>query len=153
MEDQSAETGNVPPAAPALSTTRGISAQGVPPPLTELRSALERRKHAALTPYNPQTWEALLSSSGLRYKYPTLPQNLRTGFLINIPPILVTQTPPNKATIAQYQTHFDKIVGLELEKQRYIGPFSRQITESLIGPFQSSPFSIIPKPGKRVVLD
>ena len=29
-----------------------------------------------------------------------------------------------------------------------MGPFSRQLTEFLIGPFQSSPFSIIKKPGK-----
>ena len=54
----------------------------------------------------------------------------------------------NNAAISEYQTQFNKIVDSEIQKQRYIGPFSRQHTEALIGPFQSSPFSIIPKPGK-----
>ena len=75
-------------------------------------------------------------------------KNLQSGFRINIPKITVTQTPPNKAIISDHQIHFDKIINLELLKQRYIGPFSRLHLEDLIGPFQTSPFSIIPKPGK-----
>ena len=114
----------------------------------ELKSVLEHRKLVALTPYNPQTWETLLLESGLARKYPSLPQSLRTGFLINIPNIIITQAPPNNPVIHEYQTQFNKIVDLELLKQRYIGPLSRQLVESFIGPFQSSPFSIIPKPGK-----
>ena len=35
-----------------------------------------------------------------------------------------------------------------LRKGRYIGPCSRQEVEALIGPFQSSPLSWVPKPGK-----
>ena len=65
-----------------------------------------------------------------------------------MPVISITQTPPNKAIITEHQNHFDQIVTLKLLKLRYIGPFSHQMTESLIGPFQSSPFSIIPKPVK-----
>jgi hypothetical protein len=128
--------------------TTDISAQVVRHHPMEPRNALELRKYQALTPYDSQVWEALLLESGLYKKYPLLPQNLRTGFLISIPNILTTQTPPNKPTISEFQAPFDKIVNLELQKQRYIGPFSRQILELLIGPFQSSPFSIIPKPGK-----
>lgn len=36
----------------------------------------------------------------------------------------------------------------EFRKGRYIGPFSRAELESVIGPFQSSPLSLVPKPGK-----
>jgi hypothetical protein len=65
-------------------------------------SALELRKSLALTPYNPQAWESLLLDSGLSSKYPLLPQSLRTGFVINIPNITTTQTPPNKSVISEY---------------------------------------------------
>ena len=113
-----------------------------------LKDVLERRKLLALTPYNPSAWEALLLESGLHKKYSLLPQNLRTGFFINIPNIAITQTPVNNPILSEYQSQFDKIVSLELSKQRYIGPFSSQFLGSLIGPFQSSPFSIMDKPGK-----
>ena len=148
MENWSAVNGNVNQVASAPPMIYAISAQAVPHRLTELKSALELRKSLALTPYNSQTWESMLSLSGLYKKYPSLPQNLRTGFLINMPIISTTQTPPNKSIITEYQHQFVKIVSHELFKQRYIGPFSAFVTESLIGPFQTSPFSIIPKPGK-----
>ena len=43
---------------------------------------------------------------------------------------------------------FNQIVNTECEqKKRYIGPFSQAELEAEIGPFQTSPISIIPKPG------
>ena len=140
--------GNDNQGAPVLPMTSDISALAAPLHLMELRNVLELRKSQALTPYNARVWESLLAESGLDKKYPSLPQNLRSGFIINIPNITSTQTPPNNSTIRDLQTQFNKIVDLEILKKRYIGPFSRQMMESLVGPFQSSPFSIIPKPGK-----
>ena len=148
MVSWSAVIGNDNQAAPALPMTADISVPAAPLHLKELRNALELRKSQALTPYNAQVWESLLIESGLDKRYPSLPQNLRSGFIINIPNIISTQTPPNNSTIKDLQIQFSKIVNLEIHKQHYIGPFSRHIMESLIGPFQSSPFSIIPKPGK-----
>ena len=148
MENWSAVNGNAKQAATAPPMIYDISVQVAPHRLMELKSALELRKSLALTPYNSHAWESMLSASGLSKKYPSLPQNLRTGFLINMPMISTTQTPPNKSVITEYQHQFVKIVSLELFKQRYFGPFSSLVTESLIGPFQTSPFSIIPKPGK-----
>ena len=40
------------------------------------------------------------------------------------------------------------MVSNEFKKGRYIGPCTRQEVEALIGPFQSSPLSWVPKPGK-----
>ena len=114
----------------------------------ELKNALELRKLQALTPYKPQAWESLLLAANLTKKYPTLSQNFRTGFFLDFPIIKFTQAPPNKSSISDLQDQFDKAIQLEITKQRYFGPFSRLQIESLIGPFQSSPFSIIPKPGK-----
>jgi hypothetical protein len=42
---------------------------------------------------------------------------------------------------------FNSIIQNELEKGRFIGPFLADTLKDLIGPFQSSPLSIIPKPG------
>jgi hypothetical protein len=147
-ESRFVPTGNVLPAAPVPIMTPVISVQAVLPLPMEPKTALALRRASALTPYDSNAWESLLLLSGLSFKYPSLPQNLRTGFFINMPNITLTQTPPNKPIISEYQTQFDKIIALELFKQRYIGPFSRQVTESLIGPFQSSPFSIMEKPGR-----
>jgi hypothetical protein len=148
MGRQSVENGNDLQVAPIHPMIIDISVPAALLHLTELRSALELRKAQALTPYNAQVWESLLIDSGLYQKYPTLPQSLRSGFTINIPNISSTQIPPNNSTIQELQVQFNKIINLELHKKRYIGPFSRLNTELLLGPFQSSPFSIIPKPGK-----
>jgi hypothetical protein len=137
-----------------LSLPRGslltpvISVQAALPLPMESKTALALRRSTVLTPYDLNAWESLLLLSGLSFKYPSLPQNLCTGFFINMPNITLTQTPPNKPIISEYQTQFDKIIALELFKQRYIGPFFCQVTESLIGPFQSSPFSIMEIPGR-----
>ena len=148
MENRFAAIGNDNQAAPVLPMTSDTSVPVAPLHLTELRNVLELRKSQALTPYNVQVWKSLLRESGLDKKYPSLPQSLRSGFIINIPNITSTQTPPNNSTVKDLQIQFNKMVNLEIHKQRYIGPFSCQIMESIIGPFQSSPFSIIPKPGK-----
>jgi hypothetical protein len=74
---------------------------------------------------------------------------LRFGFRLGFPVITVTQTPPNKDSIVEFKQQFDDIVTAEFAKGHYLGPFSRLELEECIGPFQSSPFSIIPKPGRR----
>lgn len=43
---------------------------------------------------------------------------------------------------------FNSIIQKELNKGRYISPLLADMLEKLIGPFQSSPMSIIPKQGK-----
>ena len=148
MEDQSAATGNVTQDAPAPHMTIDISVPAAPLRLTELKDALELRKSQPLTPYKPLIWEALLVDAGLLQKYPSLSQSLCSGFIIDIPSFTSTQIPPNSPTITELYLKFEEIVQLELLKKRYIGPFSRQKLETLLGPFQSSPFSIIPKPGR-----
>jgi len=99
-----------------------------------------RRKHH-LVP-------AVLDEAGLLSKYPNLPQSIQTGFLLKLPKITETQTPPNTTTIIGLSNQFNNIINLKITKQRYLGPITRDDMESLIGPFQSSPFSIIPKPGR-----
>jgi hypothetical protein len=147
-ENPSVQTGNVPWAVPAHTTTTDMFVQAAPPLLTELRNVLKLRKLRALTPYNPQAWVSLLSAANLMAKYPSLSRNLRTGFFLHYPIINITQPPPNKSSISDLQNYFDEAVQHEIVRQHYLGPFSRHVIESLISPFQSSPFSMIPKPGR-----
>jgi hypothetical protein len=55
---------------------------------------------------------------------------------------------PNKDSIGEFQREFNDIVAAEFGKGRYLGPLTRSELEEIIGPFQSSPFSIIPKTGR-----
>jgi hypothetical protein len=73
---------------------------------------------------------------------------LNNGFSTGIPAISVTYTPPNNASVEEHVNEFINSVNLEFNKSRYIGPALRDQLEELLGPFQTSPLSIIPKPNK-----
>jgi len=47
-----------------------------------------------------------------------------------------------------YKDQFEASIQKEIQKSRYIGPFSAETLTKLIGPFQTSPLLIIPKPGR-----
>lgn len=55
---------------------------------------------------------------------------------------------PNRSSIVEFEADFHAIIQKEIEKRRYIGPFKAEVLEHLIGPFQTSPLSIILKPRK-----
>ena len=151
------------PLQPAISyATIGIPVQVAPPPLTpkntsaldaekritELRTVLEHRKKAPLTPYKFEAWDKLLHRHNLHSKYPKLVASLQKGFDAGIRKIYSTFTPPNSSTVELHLELYQEIVDRELFTGRYIGPLSESEVEKLIGPFQSSPLSLVPKPGK-----
>ena len=138
-------TGGV--AHPAL-TSNGTNALDAGARITELKDVLELRKSKPVTPYKVEAWEILLRECKLYAKYPNLISLLRKGFDAGIRPIYFTSTPPNSPTLLLHPEAYQQMVANEFSKGRYIGPCSRQEVESLIGPFQSSPLSWIPKPGK-----
>jgi hypothetical protein len=144
-----ATTGTVAADAQPLATSSATSALAAASPIMELRSALELRKRRALTPYDPESWYHALSSSRLLERYPNLPISLQLGFDVGIRRIYQSYTPSNDSlSISVHNTLYREIVENEFNRKRYIGPCSREQVESLIGPFQSSPLSLIPKPGK-----
>jgi hypothetical protein len=124
------------------------SAQDAEQPLTEPRSVLERRKQVPLTPYKAEAWARKLRRAGVIECFINIPDGLRLGFNIDFPSISIVQTPLNKESIAEYTAKFNSIIQKELDKGRYIGPLTADTLEKLIGPFQSSPMPINPKPGK-----
>ncbi|RXW13677.1 hypothetical protein EST38_g12183 [Candolleomyces aberdarensis] len=114
----------------------------------ELKNALKRRSYEALTPYRGKEWEKMLNECGLLDKYERVVEGLRHGFHLGIPVVNTTFTPPNHRSVKRYAEAFQTIVQQELKTQRYLGPCTAQEMEQLIGLFQSSPISLIPKAGR-----
>jgi hypothetical protein len=65
-----------------------------------------------------------------------------------VPKITQTYTPKNRPTIIQNLKAFKDITAHDLDTGRYLGPFSKLELEESIGPFQSSPLSLVPKAHK-----
>jgi hypothetical protein len=143
-----APTGNDQMAVPAPHTIQNTNAQDAENQITELSAVLEQTKLDAGSPYKPEIWKKLLIQANLINEYPNLPSQLQFGFHAGIQPLSKTFTPPNKPSTLQYPAEFKSIITREFQQKRYIGPLSRSSVETLIGPFQTSPLSIIPKPGK-----
>jgi hypothetical protein len=116
--------------------------------LMEPKSVLERRKQLPQTLYNAEAWERELQHVGLIQRFAKIPEGLRSGFSLDFPSILTVQSPPNRDSISEYQNEFNLIIQKELLMGRYISPFTADVLEQLIGPFQSLPLSIILKPEK-----
>ena len=148
VESSYAPIGNALPVASAQVQVTITSAPVVERTITELKNALKHRKNKALTPYHPEKWHLLLSKHNLLGKYPSLPHNLQFGFNAGILPIYSTYTPDNSPSIYVHSQQYHKIVDREFNSGRYFRPFSREVVEKLLGPFQSSPLSLVPKPGK-----
>ena len=98
------------------------------------------------TPYIAEGWQSLLVANNLIDKYRHIPTSLQFSFNTGIKYITHTFTPPNDESVSLYHDTFQQTITHEFNKGRYEGPFSRQQIESLIGPFQASPISIVPKP-------
>ena len=115
---------------------------------TELASALAHRRLHPQTPYKPAAWSKALQQADLLKRFDMIPAGLRLGFCVGYPIVTRVQNPPNSTSISLYAPKFDEIVHKEIFKGRYIGPFPFPILESILGPFQSSPLSLIPKLGR-----
>ena len=108
--------------------------------------ALDARKSNPLHPFNLSFLQTLLCETSLSFKYPTIIHSFSVGFIVGIPPLRSTFTPPNSATITTLYSEFCKITNKEFLLGRYIGPFTCESLEQYLGPFQSSPLSLVPKP-------
>lgn len=73
---------------------------------------------------------------------------IRQGAHAGISQIHKTYTPLNKNSTETLKDAFNEIIRMEFDKGRYLGPFTKGDLEQEIGPFQSSPLSLVPKTGK-----
>lgn len=106
------------------------------------------RNHRTRTPYIADVWELELRCAGLLERFHKIPAGIKHGFLIDFPIIASVQSPPNKDSFNSHLGHFKTILIKEIDKGRYLGPFPLEDIEAALGPFQTSPLSIIPKPGR-----
>ena len=148
MAQPSAVTGRNQMAAPSPTEQSSMNAQGVEAANMVLSAVRARREDRPLTPYKPDAWLMALTTFDLLHRYPNVYTGLRFGFSTNIPPLMNTFTPPNNLSIRANQNIFDEIINKEFAKGRYIGPYSKAEIEDAIGHFQTSPLSLVPKPGK-----
>lgn len=114
----------------------------------ELSHVLELRHLQPICPYNVVAWESSLHDAGLLERYSKISKGFRLGFDLNLPLISISQLPPNNPSLLQHRLAFDTIIDCELLTGHYMGPFTKSHLSSLLSPFQMSPVSIIPKPGK-----
>ena len=100
------------------------------------------------TPYHTEEWCTILESNNLLNKYRHIPISLQYSFNAAIKNIAYTFTPPNNESISMYHNIFQQSIQHEFGVGRYKGPFMQQQVKDILGPFQTSPLSIIPKPNK-----
>lgn len=143
-----ATTGKGLSAAKQVDPTTSISTNAplVATTLTGPRSAVFHQMLSPNTPYKVQAWRDHLAVTGLQSKYPTLGASLAHGFNAGIPKIICTFIPFNRIYLPVHQEAFAKHLAKEFARGRYLGPFSKSEVEELIGPFQTSPLSFVPKP-------
>lgn len=138
-------TGNDPRDAPVRDTgTNALAAA------TELTAPTNAHSHnlGITTPLLHEGWTQLLTKHNLLVKYPNVPLYIQHGADAGIPRITRTYIPPNCPSIYAHSSAFNEIVSREFEKGRYAGPFTRSEVEQQIGPFQTSPLSMVSKAGK-----
>jgi hypothetical protein len=95
-----------------------------------------------------EAWERLLHKYNLLHKYPSIPNSIHVGFNAGIPKITRTYALPNHISVRLLPLVFSEIVNHEFDHKHYISPFSQTEVETLIGPFQTSPLSLVDKLGK-----
>ena len=142
---RSASTGRSRGVAAHSATQIDTGAPDVEDPIMGLKDALERRRCDPLTPYNKKAWAEQLSRLDLDGRYPHLVQGLTEGFDVGVPRIEKTYIPSNHASIFSHKDVYSKIVDSEFTAGCYIGPFTRNQLERALGPFQTSPLSLVPK--------
>jgi hypothetical protein len=143
----SVQIGSVPIGAGISQKTTSTNARGVALQSTGPTPASSRRPEIR-TPLVAIEWKSALDAAHIAHRYPQIPHFITYGADAGIGPISTTFTPPNHPSIIAHQEVFQDVVDIEFQKGRYWGPFSRTELEEIIGPFQTSPISLIPKPGK-----
>jgi hypothetical protein len=130
------------------ATQNDTCAWGVGRPIMGLKDALEQRRSEPLTPYRMGAWAEQLSALSLGERYPLLGQGLTDGFDLGIPHIHCTSTPLNHPSVRTLLDVYNSIVNSKFTASCYICPFSHYQLEQALGPFQTSPLSLVPKMSK-----
>ena len=132
----SAPTGTNPWAAKTSPCDTSTNVQDAERPRMELRDVVSERRHKPLMPLVAEQWESHLLATALDVKYPIILKYIQHGTHASIPQIHHLYTPLNNESTVALKDHFNNIIQSEFNKDRYLGPF------------QSSPLSLVPKAKK-----
>ncbi|KAE8186640.1 hypothetical protein CF335_g7386, partial [Tilletia laevis] len=133
---------------PASSSAETRSYQGAANLLLQLRPDLAGKGQ----PLSSEGFASALKQYGLLDAFQTTVDGPRDGFDFGVPRINKTITPPNHASARDNRQALNNFAAKEVEKGRWAGPYSKNEVERIVGPFQSSPLGIIPKPNGKVRL-
>jgi len=148
MAFPSVSTGKSQKDAQPQATQTGTGASDAESQGMELKCALKQRRLEPLSLYRRKAWTTELSCLGLLCKYPSVIQGFANGFNLGIPPIRSTYAPENHHSIQHLLMPYNDIVECEFATSQYIGPFTCEQVEANLGPFQTSPLSLVPKTSK-----
>jgi hypothetical protein len=144
----SAQTGSGQTVAPVDFTQISTNALDVDSAIMALRAAISARKMQGCTPLRSDAWKKALLEANLNHKYPNIDTYILSGFGAGIPPVKYSYTPLNRIVTPEHIAAFQEVVKKELARGRWIGPYSLETIEAVLGPVQTSPITMVPKPGK-----
>jgi hypothetical protein len=98
-------------------------------------------------------WRTLLAHTGLSARYAHILHGIEFGFTLNLPNIRDNLHPPNSLSAVEHREVLDAEFAKEFAAGRYLGPFTAATINDVLGPFQTSPLSVIPKAngGHRII--
>lgn len=131
----------------SLQATASTSAQDAGK-ITALSGVRKRRLTEAKTPLILDAWKRLLEETRLIDSYPDILQGIRSGFCMGMPTIRQNYHPFNTKSADAHADILQAEVDEEIAQGRYLGPYSASTIIAVLGPFQSSPQSVIEKPNK-----
>ncbi|KAE8239716.1 hypothetical protein A4X13_0g8104 [Tilletia indica] len=136
-------------AEPATSQTSAPSAASVPAMLRNAAWAPPPRHPMAMR-LIPDGWAHQLATTGLQHRYPSIFDALNIGLNIGIKAPSHTHISQHHKSATDHPEQVNLIIDKELSSHRYAGPYpSRQAVEELIGPFQTAPLGLRPKPNGK----
>jgi hypothetical protein len=126
------------------------SAQAVEDQITELRAVCSERVCKVLTLLCTGAWQRRIAELDLSSRHGNIPNRILHGFALSPESIQIDTNYhlPNSASLEDYTNVFHALMQKEHEKGQYLGPYSTKVINTVLGLFQTSLQSIIPKPGK-----
>ncbi|KAE8228336.1 hypothetical protein CF326_g6736 [Tilletia indica] len=107
-------------------------------------------RHPEALQLNPEGWAQQLAITHLRHRYPIIVDALKEGLVIGIQAPQQTHISKHHNSALNQPDQVQDIIDKELANHRYLGPYSsRDAVEALIGPFQTAPLGLRPKPNGK----
>ncbi|KAE8240355.1 hypothetical protein A4X13_0g7842 [Tilletia indica] len=106
--------------------------------------------HRSALLLNIDGWKEELAAANLQGRYPTIVEALLSGLDIGIQAPVRTHISKHHNSALNSPEQVELIINKELSARRYHGPHpSRKAVEDIIGPFQTAPLGLRPKPNDK----